>query len=251
MDISKCAAGGRSDKCAVAALLTGRGGSSLIGKNLIDVCGKPVLAYPALAARGCKTVGAWYCSSDDEDILAAGESYGYRRIVRPAEISGPSSQHVDAIRHAIGVMHEDGCDPEIVVVLLANNVSVKTEWIDDCLATMMADPSISAVVPVYEDNDHHPLRAKRLLGGHLVPFMSHPGKVSSNRQDLEKCFFLCHNFWCVRVSAICSGDGQPPWAFMGNAVVPYVVEKTVDIHDAEDVKKAQDWVESNAERPER
>ena len=249
MDIPKSASGGVERECSVVALLTGRGGSSLKAKNLIQICGKPVLAYPALAARDSRIIRAWYCSSDDKGILDAAEGYGYRKIERPEEISGPSSQHVDAIRHAIDCMHNDGCDPEIVVVLLANNVSVKTEWIDDCLNMMLADPSVSAVVPVYEDNDHHPLRAKRLLvGGFLAPFiMSQEDKVSSNRQDLEKCFFLCHNFWCIRVSAVRSGHGYPPWSFMGNRVVPYVVDKTVDIHDAYDVKMAKDWLESNQE----
>ena len=250
MDIPKSASGGVGRGCSVVALLTGRGGSSLKAKNLIQICGKPVLAYPALAARDSRIIRAWYCSSDDKGILDAAEGYGYRRIERPEEISGPSSQHVDAIRHAIDCMHNDGCDPEIVVVLLANNVSVKTEWIDDCLGMMLADPSVSAVVPVYEDNDHHPLRAKRLSDGFLAPFID-GGNVSSNRQDLEKCFFLCHNFWCVRVSAVRSGKGHPPWGFMGASVVPYVVGKTVDIHDACDVKAAKDWLDSNQKGEER
>lgn len=234
-----------SRKCTVAALLTGRGGSSLKDKNLIEICGRPVMAYPAMAAKGSGLISHWYCSSDDKNILETGEAYGYKKIERPEEISGPSAQHVDAIRHAMGKMREDGCDPDILVVLLANNVSVKTKWIDDCLDLMVGDPSASAVVPVYGDNDHHPLRAKKLVDGFLAPFVSQPGMVSSNRQDLDKCFFLCHNFWCIRASAINSGDGHPPWGFMGNRVVPYVVNKTVDIHDVSDVENARKWVESN------
>ena len=237
----------KTPKCIVAALLTGRGGSSLSGKNLIKVCERPVMAYPALAARNSRLVDAWYCSSDDKDILDAGEQYGFMRIERPLDISGPSAQHVDAIKHAIEAIHGDGCDPEIMVILLANNVSVKTQWIDDCLTKMIEDPSISAVVPVYEDNDHHPLRSKKLVDGFLAPFIPMKGKISSNRQDLEKCFFLCHNFWCVRTSSILSECGDPPWTFMGNRVVPYIVEKTVDIHDMNDVYMASKWVESNRE----
>ena len=52
--------------------------------------------------------------------------------------------------------------PEILVVLLANNITVKAEWIDACVKMMQEDMTISAVVPVYEDNDHHPLRGKRV-----------------------------------------------------------------------------------------
>ena len=35
------------------ALLTGRGNNTLKDKNIREVCGKPLLAYPAEAARKC------------------------------------------------------------------------------------------------------------------------------------------------------------------------------------------------------
>ena len=142
----------------VYGLLTGRGNNTLKDKNVLNLLGKPVLYYPANAAQKCKNIDKLFCSSDDEKILKEAEKLGHTPIVRPAELALPTSQHIDCIMHALKVMEEsEGELPDILVVTLANNITIKTEWIEKSIAMMQEDMSISAVVPVYEDNDHHPL----------------------------------------------------------------------------------------------
>ncbi len=232
----------------VVGLLTGRGNNTLKDKNVLDVLGHPVLYYPANAGKKASLIDEYYCSSDDEKILTAAEKIGYERIVRPLELAMPNSQHIDCIMHALKVMEERGCKPDILVVLLANNVTVKSEWIDKCVKIMQDDMSISSVVPVYEDNDHHPLRAKTVdKNGNLQMYEKGiTGKVSTNRQDLPKCLFLSHNFWVLNVRDLLSDEvGQPPWDFMGNKIVPFEIDKSIDIHEEIDLYIAKEWVKEN------
>ena len=232
----------------IAALLTGRGNNTLKDKNILDCLGYPLLHYPAKAARDSRLIKAWYCSSDDEKILSAAEAEGYKRIVRPADLASPTAQHIDCILHGVAEMAKDGITPDIVVVLLANNVTVKTKWIDDCIQMMLEDESLSAVVPVYEDNDHHPLRAKSVGANGLLQmfYKDFDGKISTNRQDLTPCYFLAHNFWVIRAETLLNHEeGQPPWAFMGNRVKPYEIDHSIDIHSAEDLLLAVEWVKRN------
>lgn len=231
----------------IVGLLTGRGNNSLKDKNILEVCGKPVLYYPSIAGRDARLVEALYCSSDDEKILSAASDYGYTPIVRPAELALPTSQHEDCIRHALGVMNEEGVYPDILVVLLANNVTVKADWVDECVQKMIDDPSLTAVVPVYVDNDHHPFRAKKVNSdGNLEPFEDLNGEVSTNRQDLPTCCFLSHNFWVINVKSMLSGEGgQQPWKFMGNKIAPFYIEESIDIHKQEDLLLAECWVKDN------
>ena len=98
---------------------------------------------------------------------------------------------------------------------------------------------ISAIVPVTEDNDHHPLRAKKIKEGYLNEFIKTKIKTSSNRQDLEKCFFLCHNFWLIRTKSILENNGSQPWGFMGKYVKPFVIRRSIDIHDQLDLDIAK------------
>ncbi len=226
------------------ALLTGRGNNSLPDKNIIEILGKPVLYYPAHAAKEAKEIDDWYVSSDDEKILRIAGAEGYKPIVRPDELALPTSQHIECILHALQVMKEQDVHPDILVVLLANNVTIKSKWIDDCVQILKNNPELTSVVPVYEDRDHHPLRAKSVDGEGLLEMYEKdvPSAVSTNRQDLPKCVFLAHNFWVLRVDTITDKNGQLPWSFMGKRIYPYYIEKSIDIHDQLDLHIAKAWL---------
>jgi hypothetical protein len=230
----------------VAALLTGKGQNTLPDKNVLPVRGRPLLHYPAMAARRSHRIGAFYASSDSGLILDTAAALGYERIVRPAELCRPDSRHVDAITHALDEMaRRSGYEPDVLVVLLANNITIKTEWIDESIERIAADASLSAVVPVYQDQDHHPFRAKRLApDGMLRTFQDGTAAdVSTNRQELPGCYFLCHNFWTLNLHrSVRNGRGDPPWAFMGPRVAPLVVDESIDVHLQRDLLLCEDWL---------
>jgi len=236
-------------KKRVTALLTGRGGSTLPDKNVILVLGKPLLHYPAKAGYESSLINEHYVSSDSAKILNSAKLIGYFPIKRPRAFSKPDSQHGDVIRHAISYLKKRKKVPDIIVVLLANSVTIKTKWIDECIEAIMKDSSLTAVVPVYPDSDRHPFRAKKInKRGFLEPFFSFKGKreISTNRQDLEPSYFLCHNFWVLRTSNFDTSTGQLPWKFMGNNIKPYIIrEKTFDVHDWEDVYHSEKWLKEN------
>lgn len=235
----------------IAALLTGRGGSSLKNKNILPVCNRPLLYYPSIAARQSKYITYFYVSSDDDKILNIAYNLGYKKIKRPVEFSRPNSQHILAIKHALDFMkNKDNLIPDILVVLLANIATIKTNWIDNCIKMIFENQNISAVVPVNLDSDHHPFRAKKInREGYLDTFFDFGRKkISTNRQDLEKSYFLCHNFWVLNVlKSIYSKSGQNPWIFMGNKIKPYIIEKCFDVHDKEDIEITERWVKKTYE----
>ena len=231
----------------IAALLTGRGNNTLKDKNVLPVLGKPLLYYPAMAAKTCNLITDFYVSSDDEKILKAASDCGYKKIVRPVELAAPTSQHVDAIRHALGVMKQDGVEPDILVVLLANSGIVKTEWIEESITQLLKDEALSASVPVLLEMDNHPYRSKRLReDGCLDTWFDFRGKnISTNRQDLPMNFVLCHNFWTLNLknSLYSSTEGQQPWTFMGSNIKPIVVKESFDVHDEDDIRRTEKWLQ--------
>lgn len=231
------------------ALLTGRGNNTLKDKNIKDILGKPVLYYPANAALKSKKIDKYFCSSDDEKILNEAEKLSHERILRPEELARPDSQHVDCILHALNYIKTHYEIPDILVVTLANNVTIKSEWIDYCVEMMENDSTLTAVVPVYEDNDHHPLRAKTVDdNGRLQMYEKGiNGRISTNRQDLPKCYFLSHNFWVLNVKNLLENpyEGQMPWAFMGNNIAYYEIDESIDIHKEIDLYIAKEWIKEN------
>lgn len=232
----------------ITALLTGRGGNTLPDKNVLPVLGRPLCAYPALAAKKAGVFDEYYVSSDCNKILAAGAEVGFQQIIRPKHLATATAQHVDVIKHALSVMSINGTRPSILVVLMANSGTVKSEWIYEAVKRLKSKPTLSTVVPVFNDQDHHPFRAKKLdADGLLQPFLDLSEiNISTNRQDLEPCYYLCHNFWAMNVAnSIDAKGGQKPWAFLGKNVEPIIVDNCFDVHTMADVERTEQWLIRN------
>ena len=71
------------------AVIAARGGSKGIpNKNLIDLCGKPLIAWTVMQAAAAQGVDVVAVSSDSDQILAAAEAAGAVGVRRPEDISG-------------------------------------------------------------------------------------------------------------------------------------------------------------------
>jgi CMP-N,N'-diacetyllegionaminic acid synthase len=231
----------------VTALLTGRGNNTLKDKNVLPLNGHPLLHYPCSAANKTKLINEFYVSSECKTILFEASKFGFKNIIRPNELSSGIALHVDVLIHALEEMKKNSHIPDILVVLLANSPTLKSEWIDECINLILNDKSISSVVPVIKDQDKHPFRAKTLSeDGSLVSFFDFSFGVPTNRQELPDCYFLCHNFWVIRLDdGVLPEVGEQPWTFLGKKVLPYVVEESVDIHDLYDLERSSKWLEKN------
>lgn len=228
------------------ALLTGRGGSvSWPDKNIIPVLGRPLMAYPAIMAKEAELIDDVYLSTDGEKLKQAGRALSLKIIDRPPELASPTSQHRDAIEHALQYLAQEDIHPEIIVVLLCNVGTQKPGMIDKCVKILMDNPDLDSVVTMDERNEYHPLRAKKKgKGGLLEPFVKSEGKISTNRQDLEPCYFLDHTLWALRVST-CFGKfiaGQQPWDFMGDRIMGVPNHGAIDIHCEEDIAYTEKWL---------
>lgn len=87
------------------AIIPARGGSkSIPRKNLINFCGKPLLAWSVIQACGTPGIDEVYVTSDSEEILSVAAQYGALPIRRPFEIAGDTATTESAILHALDVL---------------------------------------------------------------------------------------------------------------------------------------------------
>ncbi len=232
----------------ITALLTGRGNNTLKDKNVLPLNGHPLLYYPAIAAKCSHFINKFYVSSECTKILSEAGKCGYEKIIRPARLSSSTALHHDVLVHSVQDMKKSGFTPDIIVVLLANSPTVKTSWINDCIQLLIDNPLSASVVPVVNDQDKHPYRAKTISEkGELKSFFDLSTiEVSSNRQQLPACYYLCHNFWVIRLDKGRIPDkGESPWSFLGNSVLPYEVDEAFDIHTPDDLERASRWLDLN------
>ena len=117
-----------------------RGGSKGIpGKNIIEVNGKPLIAYTIEAAThlkerlsGCRV--DIELSTDSEQIRTCASEFGLRSdYQRPAYLANDTCGKIDAIRHLVFIQKEEYCKYNFVVDLDVTSPIRTTDDIVNCL----------------------------------------------------------------------------------------------------------------------
>lgn len=99
----------------IIAIIPARGGSKGIPrKNIIDFCGKPLLAWSIIQAQLAPQITNVYVSSDSSEILDCAEKYNAIGIRRPADIAGDTATSESAIIHAC---EQVGAHADVIVFL--------------------------------------------------------------------------------------------------------------------------------------
>jgi N-acylneuraminate cytidylyltransferase len=92
----------------VLAVIAARGGSKgLPNKNIIDLAGKPLVAWSIEAARRSQYIDRLILSSENEDIIAVAKRFGCEvPFRRPAELATDSAPLAPVIVHALDYLDE-------------------------------------------------------------------------------------------------------------------------------------------------
>jgi len=91
----------------VIAIIPARGGSKgILNKNIIDFCGKPLIAWTIEQCIKAKNVNDVWVSSDDDSVLDIAKQYGAKIIKRPCDISGDIATSESAWLHAIDFLQQ-------------------------------------------------------------------------------------------------------------------------------------------------
>jgi CMP-N-acetylneuraminic acid synthetase len=92
------------------AFIPARGGSKgLRRKNILDIGGRPLIAYTIQAALACGGFDRVFVSTDDEEIAAVSRHFGADvPFMRPAELARDNSLLAGAITHAFAEFKERG-----------------------------------------------------------------------------------------------------------------------------------------------
>lgn len=110
-------------RCRVVAVIPARGGSvGIPKKNLMTLCGKPLLGWTIEHALNTAEIDQVFVSTDDSEIADYATSSGAVVIKRPVSISGGSANSESAIQHVLDHIKSSlSCDPDFVVFLQATS----------------------------------------------------------------------------------------------------------------------------------
>ncbi|MEM6393901.1 MAG: acylneuraminate cytidylyltransferase [Planctomycetota bacterium] len=135
------------------AIIPARGGSKgLPRKNVLPLCGKPLIAWTIEAALKAESVEGVYVSTDDAEIAAVSERYGAEVVWRPEDIAGDLASSEDALLHALESLEGEGkALSETLVFLQCTSPLTASVDIDGTVAALREQDADSAVAVI----DHH------------------------------------------------------------------------------------------------
>jgi len=176
------------------AIIPARGGSRGIPrKNLVPVCGKPLLAWSIEHALGASSVDAVYVSSDCDEILAVAQSFGARAIARPAELSGDGATSESAWLHAVDVIESQNGKVDLVVGMQATSPVRDAHDLDAAIEQFHRE-SLDSLVAACEVHDFFLWR--RVDG--TAEGINHDYRARRRRQDIAPSFLENGSFYIFR-----------------------------------------------------
>ena len=243
----------------IAALLLGRKGSvGFPGKNILPVLGRPLCAYPMMAAINSKYVDKLYVSTDDEQIMAIGRKYGAEIIVRPPELCTKKALGEDAYVHGYEVIKEgrkaqgagrEGKEIELIVLLFCNAATITSEVIDGGIEVLRNNPDYDSAVTVSCYNMWSPLRARKIgEDGLLHPFVpfetfGDPRTLNCDRDSQGDVWFADMSVSIVRPHCLQNlDDGLLPQKWMGQKIHPLKQWGGLDVDFEWQIPGVEDWL---------
>lgn len=176
------------------AVIAARGGSKGIpGKNLVDVCGKPLFAWSVLQAKGAEGVTDVVVSSDSESILEQTRECGAVPIRRPDDISGDHASSESAWLHALETLEEGGATFDRIVALQATSPIRESSDIDAALRQFESE-SLDSLFTAAEVEDYFTWQ----VADGIATSVGYDWRNRRRRQDLEKRYLENGSFYVFR-----------------------------------------------------
>ncbi len=218
----------------ILALTPARAGSKgLPDKNIREMCGKPLLAWPVQAALASALVDAVVVSTDSERYAAVAQQAGARvPFLRPAALATDEASSTDVIVHALNTLEAMGEHYDYLVVLEPTSPTTEAADVDEALRQLnAARDTADVIVGVTPLVASHPLYSATLdAAGRLVPY-DERFRQGVRRQDLPPLYMLDGTLYITCVEAF-----RRTREFYGDRTLGYVTPKwkSHEIDDLED-----------------
>ena len=170
------------------AIIPARGGSKgLPGKNILQLCGKPMIVYTIEAALKSKHIDHVIVSTDDQKIADIALLYGAEvPFLRPDFLASDTAQAVDNYIYTIERLSKEWEMPiEEFVVLQPTSPLRITEDIDGAVEMFIQKKADSVISYTQEA---HPVHWHKYLGEDNT-FIDIFSTSIVNRQDLQKTYY--------------------------------------------------------------
>jgi N-acylneuraminate cytidylyltransferase len=200
----------------IVAIIPARGGSKGIpNKNIIDFCGKPLIAWTIEQCLSSKHISDVWVTSDSQEILDIAGKYGAKTISRPNNISGDLASSEAAWMHAIEIIQRDS-NIDLVFAPQVTSPLRETKDIDGAIEQMLSSDADSLLSTV-EIEDFFIWRQKLESGPESINYDYMDRKP---RQEIEKKYLENGSFYIFKPKILKDTNNR-----LGGRVLLHKMEK--------------------------
>lgn len=214
------------------AIIPARGGSKRVPrKNVLDLNGKPLIAWSIEAGLNSKYTDKVVVSSDDDEILEISNKFGAETIKRPDELASDTATTFDAIKHTI-----DNLEKYDYIVLLQPTSPLRNEKHIDEAVELLESKKADAVIGVCE-MDHSPLWSNTLDESLSMSNFLKEEVLNKRSQDLDKYYRINGAIYICKTERLLDEKSF----FIKDRIFAYIMDKknSIDIDEEIDFKIAK------------
>ncbi len=211
------------------SIIPARGGSKGIPKkNIIELAGKPLIAWTIEASLKSKYISKTIVSSDSDEILNIASKYNCHTIKRPGELATDEANSQVVIEHVLKNINADSYD---YLLLLQPTSPLRDSKDIDLAIEKIIEKKATALISVYTP-EHTPLKAflqneegfLKGLVNNKYPFL--------RRQDLPTVYMPNGAIYIIKIDEFLKHK-----QLFTNQTIHYKmsIEKSLDIDTFEDL----------------
>lgn len=217
----------------ILAIIPARGGSKgLPGKNIIDLCGKPLINWTIDEAKKSKYIDEIFVSTDDLMIKDVVEKNGVLiKKLRSKELSQDHTLSIDVILDIIN--SNEYAKFKTVCMLQPTSPLRKAKHIDEAFKTFF-ELDAPCCVSICE-NEVSPFWSFELENGKLKSLLP-LDSIPLRRQDLPVTYSLNGAIYIAKIDWLKKNK-----SFISSETIGYIMDanESIDIDDREDLETAK------------
>jgi len=219
------------------AIVPARGGSKRIkNKNIVDFCGRPIIAYSLDCARDSGLFDSIHVSTDSPEIAQVAEGLGYPvDFLRATDLADDMTPLMPVIQWVVQQFVERGNEVETVCLVMPCAPLIRPADLRGAYAAFMeqesGDLALLSVVPYA-----FPIQRALYRGDGKVLHPLFAEHWSKRSQDLPMTYHDAGAFYFFSARRVLGG-GQT----IGQDMLPYVLprRRALDIDEPEDLELAE------------
>ncbi len=224
------------------------GSKGLPNKNIMNLCGRPLMGYSIEAALGCEKIKEVFVNSESKEYLDLGRDLGAQPFLRPIDIANDDTSMHSVVSNFVEGLESKGNIIDAVIVLYPVYPLRNSDDLTRIL-TEFEEIGVDRSLIGMKAPDTHPYLCYKLDEyNSLKPVMNPDPNIHYRRQTYPKQYELTHWACVLPVNILPTLNAQLMNEYTYGYIIPNLTH-IVDIDTILDFQYAEFLIQSGIYKP--